>query len=91
MRYRIANKKRFITFVTVVIVSLSGLFSLSFAKGEQAYTEVKVEEGDTLWSIAAEYGSPREDIRNTIYDIQKANSLDGALIYVGQVLLVPVD
>ncbi|MBR4150151.1 MAG: LysM peptidoglycan-binding domain-containing protein, partial [Firmicutes bacterium] len=55
------------------------------------YTEVRVEEGDTLWSIAAEYGSPREDIRNIIYDIQKANSLDGALIYAGQVLLVPVD
>ena len=50
-----------------------------------------MQRGDTLWSIAAEYGSPREDIRNTIYDIQKANSLDGALIYVGQVLLVPVD
>ena len=93
MRYRIVNRKRFFVFCLTVCLLLGfivmGLFGNAFAAGRKTYREVKVLPGDTLWSIAAEYGDPDEDIRNTICDIQKLNGLHGSLIYAGQTLTVP--
>jgi hypothetical protein len=46
-----------------------------------------VKPGDTLWSIAASRyaGDPRD----AIYRIEQRNDLDGAVIVVGQTLLLP--
>jgi nucleoid-associated protein YgaU len=50
---------------------------------------VIVQQGDTLWGIATQYGPPREDVRSIVYRIQQANRLDTSLIHPGDVLLVP--
>ena len=92
--YRIANKYRFITFVAVMVIISSmiigALFPVSAAVSRQiSYTEVKVEAGDTLWTIAKAYGDSSKDIREIIYDICQVNNVDAASIYPGQILRIP--
>jgi LysM repeat protein len=48
-----------------------------------------VVTGETLWGIAAEYTPAGEDVRHTVFDIQRANGLEGSVIYPGQVLVIP--
>ncbi len=93
MKYKIVNRKRFIAFCLAVLL-LAGCCTAAavnrvFAKEEPRLQEIRVVPGDTLWRIAAEYGDPGDDIRNTIIDIQKINGLKGPVIYAGQTLLVP--
>lgn len=60
------------------------------ASGGQ-YQFVKVSSGDTVWSIAARNTGEKDDIRNIVVAIKKANALDNHVqIYPGQVLKVPV-
>ena len=92
--YRITNKYRFITFVIVSVMICSmiigTLFPVSAAEHKQiSYTEVKVEAGDTLWSLAKAYGDSSKDIREVIYDICEANGIEASTIYQGQVLRIP--
>lgn len=55
------------------------------------YQLVKVASGDTVWSIAARNVGEKEDIRNIVVAIKKANNLDNNVqIHPGQVLKVPV-
>ncbi|MGY1826855.1 LysM peptidoglycan-binding domain-containing protein [Blastococcus sp. SYSU DS0541] len=51
-------------------------------------TQVIVEPGDTLWSIAGAVAEGR-DVRDVIVDIRRLNRLDTAQITPGQVLLLP--
>ncbi|MGY1834532.1 LysM peptidoglycan-binding domain-containing protein [Blastococcus sp. SYSU DS0510] len=51
-------------------------------------TQVIVEPGDTLWSIAGAVAEGR-DVRDVIVDIRQLNRLDTAQITPGQVLLLP--
>jgi LysM repeat protein len=52
------------------------------------YTEVVVQPGDTLWSIATEH-YPRDDVRNRVDDIERINGLQSPLIEAGQTLRLP--
>ncbi len=49
---------------------------------------VVVGEGDTLWDIASQVGDG--DIRETVHEIEKLNSLSGPALEVGQEIAVPV-
>ena len=77
----IANKRRFFTAVLIAIVLLNVLIAYAcIPKHTQADTVNKtqtviVTTGDTLWSIAEEYGNESSDIRNTVYQIKKLNNL----------------
>ena len=53
--------------------------------------ELEVTPGDTLWDIAAAYTEPGDDVRETIYEIKRANQLESSVIVVGEILVVPVD
>ena len=53
------------------------------------YTVVTVEEGDTLWAIAKEYGRQDVDIREAVYEICSFNGIKAADLRPGQVLKVP--
>jgi len=61
------------------------------AVGDKAGSVVEhlVVTGETLWEIAAEYTPAGEDVRDTVFDIRRANGLEGSLIFPGQVLQIP--
>lgn len=61
--------------------------SVVMAGHEYRYSEVVVEPGDTLWSIARAW-VPDEDPRAVIGIIRELNQLSSADIYPGQVLAV---
>lgn len=54
-----------------------------------AYTEVTVQPGDTLWSIAKTQ-VPNEDPRDVVGSMRDLNALASADIFPGQVLTVLV-
>jgi len=50
---------------------------------------VQVEYGDSLWTIAREYGDPRRDVRAVVAEIRRANGVDPARLQPGSVLVIP--
>lgn len=53
--------------------------------------EVTVQPGDSLWTIAVAYqGDSTKDVRDLVYQIQKWNNLDGAIIHPGQTIEIPL-
>jgi len=71
------------------VLALSIAFALGArGSGEARYTTVVVQQGDTLWSIAAER-YPADDVRVRVDDIEQANGLVGPTIQVGQSLRLP--
>lgn len=53
--------------------------------------EVTVQRGDTLWSVAQNYGDPGEYILARVDKLAKANGLArGAVLDKGQTLVVPM-
>ncbi|HHT42687.1 MAG TPA: LysM peptidoglycan-binding domain-containing protein [Firmicutes bacterium] len=56
---------------------------------ERVYTEVVVQPGDSLWSIATAQ-MPGEDPRDAVGSIRQLNELQSAEIYPGQVLTLEV-
>ena len=93
--YRIKNKFRFITFVTILIIMISMLLGIMFpitAQSEssgKAYVEVCVNNGDTLWDLAKEYGSPDKDIREIIYEICDINGISASELTAGLNIIIP--
>jgi nucleoid-associated protein YgaU len=53
--------------------------------------EYVVETGDTLWGIASGIVGPDQDVRRVVADINRLSGIQGASIFPGQVLLLPVD
>jgi LysM repeat protein len=52
--------------------------------------EVRVEPGDTLWSLARRHADDSIDVRELIGDIRRINHLDDTVIRPGQTLKIPV-
>ncbi len=93
-KYKIVNKRRFFVSVIVLLLLAMSIFSLIINITVQAsefaakkVTEVYVvQEGDTLWDIAAKAES-KDDIREIISIIKKENNLaSDEHIQPGQVL-----
>ncbi|MCX6376065.1 MAG: LysM peptidoglycan-binding domain-containing protein [Armatimonadetes bacterium] len=58
---------------------------------EPVVTTITVQAGDTLWSIAREYGEPDEYILERVNTLERTNNLDnGRALREGQALVVPV-
>lgn len=95
-KLRIANKRRFITvisaliFVLGVIISSAAMMMVASADAPVVWQEIMVNEGDTLWAIAGECSSESEDIRLKIHAIIEENNLNGATIFPGETLRIPV-
>ncbi len=95
-RLRVANRRRFITvvsaliFVLGVLISSAALMLVASADAPVVWTEVVVEEGDTLWAIAQTISCESEDIRLKIDAIIDENELTSAVIHPGDTLIVPV-
>ena len=83
--------KRCLLFVSVVVLMLVVAITQmsAFAKKEisSEYFSYIVQPGDSLWSIADEFGG-EEDIRQTMHEIKKLNRLDSSSLTVGTRLLI---
>ena len=94
--YKIVNKKRFIAFITLVILivtfSAVGVFGLVQARASEKTEVIEVEVcyGDTIWDLAKQYGNAKKDIRELVYDICSINNIDAYNLQSGQIILIPV-
>lgn len=50
---------------------------------------VKVQYGDSLWTIAREHGDPRRDVREVVAAIRRANGVDPGRLRPGSTLIIP--
>lgn len=87
----------YITIILTGILVLSFLFFLSamgnnnvYGDGEVEYIFVTVKAGDSLWEIAETHTSNHRDIRETIIKIKRMNDLSSDVLFVGDILKVPV-
>jgi hypothetical protein len=80
-------------FVGVILGALTVFGATSAATGEAGQPvptrTVMVDQGDTLWGIAADVAAPGE-VRDMVHRIEELNALSGAGVYVGQEIAVPV-
>ena len=76
--------------ITVVVVLLL-LASAGHATAEPTETfSYRIQGGDTLWQIAAEYGPANTDRREVVSIIQRLNEIDAGSLQIGQVIEIPV-
>lgn len=83
--------KRCLLFVSVIVllsVVLLSQINVSADKEEVDYISHIVRPNDSLWSIAAKYGNDN-DIRKTVYEIEKLNGVSSDSLQVGTRLFIP--
>lgn len=84
--------KKCLFFVSVLVLlgvlALSQLSVLADRVEEAEYIAYIVQPEDSLWSIAEEFGG-EDDIRKTVYEIQKLNGIDSGSLKVGTRLFIP--
>jgi hypothetical protein len=72
----------------LIAFAIFGMAEVAYGGGPSGFDQVRVGEGDTIWSIA-EQRYPGVDTRGKVEEIRRANGLRGALVYPGQALKVP--
>jgi LysM repeat protein len=71
------------------VLALGGYSAASGSRGPAQPTRtVVVEEGDTLWGIAASIAGPGE-IREVVHELEELNALPGPELVEGQRIAVP--
>ena len=76
--------------VSVCALLLVGALTMAVDRPSPTLSLVAVRSGDTLWSLAAEYGDQDKYILERIDELKQANGLKtGQPLYEGQVLNVP--
>ncbi len=84
--------KKYLLFVSVLVLLTVLAFSqvsvLANRIEEPEYIAYIVQPEDSLWSIAEEFGG-EEDIRKTVYEIQKLNGVHSDSLKVGTRLFIP--
>ncbi len=79
-----------LSFVLIFIAITPLAISRAFVD-TTTYETVYVKPGDTVWQIAAKYATPKDDVREVVFEIRRINKLDNsAKVYPGQTLKVPV-
>ena len=55
------------------------------------YTQIEIQKGDSLWSLAGEYMEygPYESRKDYMEEVAEINQLSSTTIYEGQALIVP--
>jgi len=52
---------------------------------------VEVRYGDSLWTIARQYGDPDRDVREIVWQIQQANDVDASRLQPGSEIALPAE
>jgi LysM repeat protein len=93
-RLRLTRRGRFVLVVLPALAVLSGALVTSTARVAEAApapvpaVHVTVGAGDSLWAVAQRV-APRQDPRNVVIALERANGLEDANVEAGQVLVVP--
>ncbi|MTI67773.1 MAG: LysM peptidoglycan-binding domain-containing protein [Firmicutes bacterium] len=94
-RIVIANKVRFIIFMTCLILLLLTTTNIIlntnkvFSTTYQEYKTIVVNKGDTLWEIASNNNPKEEDVRKVVYELKVVNKLKSSYIRPGDILKIP--
>jgi predicted Zn-dependent protease len=76
--------------MAVLVVALGSSTTATDGAGDPVPAQmVTVQAGDTLWKLATE-ANPNGDIRQTVDDIMRLNSLDTAHLPMGDEVAVPI-
>ena len=89
---RAAGLLRFAVFLLLVFVAVWAGVRVANATVESAAFDgrsYEVQNGDTLWQIAASEYEDGLDTRAVVYAIREANGLDDAVLQPGEVLTLP--
>lgn len=98
IRRRQVRQRELLICATVLIIgiNLCGLMmmnvfanSASDFRKEPCYTSIRIENGDSLWSIAARYAeSSPMDVREYVQELKRMNQLTDDTIHAGHYLTV---
>ncbi len=90
MTIRTNTLSRAAVLLTAVVVFFLLLASAVGAQNKVIPTaQHRIVGGETLWSIAGEVTPQGGDVRVMVSEIRRLNQLQGAVIYPGDVLIVP--
>lgn len=95
-KYKVTNIKKFRRFMFMAVLFISILFfaslatSKAYSKNIPQFDYIRVEKGDTLWSIALK-NMGEKDVRQAIYEISKLNNIQNSVIYPGDIIKLPID
>ena len=84
-------RKGLICICILLVMAVVPVFAGSNRDHQKLYTDICIEQGDTLWSIAGEYMSPEyRDSSAYIQEIMEINHLtDENSIHEGSYLVIP--
>ena len=90
MKIYIRNKIRFISFLTITLITLVVFCSPFNAKSysNTSPKEVMVQKGETLWKIVNKH-YPDDNLPKKTYEIAEINNIEDGAIYPGQTLILP--
>ncbi len=89
------KRKRFTLMPIIALASLSLMLALPMlsgtlhAAGVEHFTNVIVQPGDSLWSIAARHAGADGDVQAAIDRISEVNHLSAAALQPGEHLRIP--
>ena len=95
-RYKVTDLRKFkrFMFMSILLISILVFESMAtlnaYSKDIPQFDYISVKEGDTLWSIASDYAANKE-IREVIYEISRANNIQDASIYPGDIIKIPLN
>lgn len=76
--------------IAVLVIS-SGSRDLYAGEHEPLVQTIRVQQGDTLWSLADKYGDQHQYMLQRMDALEEMNQLNGhTMLRVGQTLIVPV-
>jgi LysM repeat protein len=84
-----------LAFAAGILVALGVVFGAglpqALAGAEEPPAQVTVQEGDTLWDLAADYGDQDTDPGAFVDEVRSLNSLPTGRLTVGQQIVLPED
>lgn len=100
-RKRALKRRIYMTIVMLILIAI-GIFMIPFTHFRVAASEKNISEpeymtyvvrpGDTLWGLADTYmGENFNNHQAYISDVMRANGMNQAYIYAGQLLIIPYD
>jgi Tfp pilus assembly protein FimV len=93
---RLTARGRWVVRSLALVVAAAALLTGGRAVAEGAGAPVAVDTytvgaGETLWSIAAAFTAPGEDVREVVDELTELNGMAGSGLTAGAQILVPVE